>query len=193
MSALSLKCLSAFGFWGTQIFGGRPSVWRGVSNAFRLLGSGERLAGAASHPDTPRGLKCLSAFGFWGTHTHKTSPPQPPPSQMPFGFWVLGNAVSDIVRDAIELQSLKCLSAFGFWGTTTYTRVTSVRLLVSQMPFGFWVLGNHSPPPPQQIFGGRRLKCLSAFGFWGTVWICPADLLPTLSQMPFGFWVLGNK
>ena len=64
---ISLKCLSAFGFWGTEnAMKTRRPFSSCVSNAFRLLGSGE--------PSTRR---CASTRGR--------------PSQMPFGFWVLGN------------------------------------------------------------------------------------------------------
>ena len=139
-----LKCLSAFGFWGT----GQPSVWRAsvrrsrlkclsafgfwgtaaledslewgdfhVSNAFRLLGSGELDPGPRRDRIQSLCLKCLSAFGFWGTRQAN-----------PRGF--------------VGLSCLKCLSAFGFWGTLQTALEDSLE------------------------WGG--LKCLSAFGFWGT-------------------------
>ena len=61
----------------------------------------------------------------------------------------------------------KCLSAFGFWGTQTWGSTLGNAVEESQMPFGFWVLGNATPE--------------SLEGF-----------IETASQMPFGFWVLGN-
>ena len=41
LSFLSLKCLSAFGFWGTKAHELSIEELINVSNAFRLLGSGE--------------------------------------------------------------------------------------------------------------------------------------------------------
>ena len=164
---MGLKCLSAFGFWGTRKINYYPSwgfspsqmpfgfwvlgnennliyvaVTRAVSNAFRLLGSGEqrqlfRVAAGASGC-----LKCLSAFGFWGTMKKiKNLTPHP--------------------------LSLKCLSAFGFWGTMEGIAKAKTEGEMSQMPFGFWVLGNCTAKrsPFSKLPG---LKCLSAFGFWGT-------------------------
>jgi len=68
-------------------------VDRYVSNAFRLLGSGE-LVNVGDEADK---LETLS--------------------QMPFGFWVLGNSKRKPLNRRKSLKSLKCLSAFGFWGT----------------------------------------------------------------------------
>ena len=87
-----------------------------VSNAFRLLGSGEPPL--TTHLMSPKfSLKCLSAFGFWGTIEDKVKADKAATeSQMPFGFWVLGN------RKAIQQGH--------------------ERRQRSQMPFGFWVLGN---------------------------------------------------
>ena len=70
----------------------RPMAWQSVSNAFRLLGSGER---------GKRETKVVTNRDL---------------SQMPFGFWVLGN--------------------------TQYKPECTEEELRSQMPFGFWVLGN---------------------------------------------------
>ena len=61
-----------------------------VSNAFRLLGSGEQLYDFLEAGELPS-LKCLSAFGFWGTPHAGGNRAARGPSQMPFGFWVLGN------------------------------------------------------------------------------------------------------
>ena len=163
-----LKCLSAFGFWGTDNKLHGLHGWETkVSNAFRLLGSGEHtLKATESNLRSPR-------------------------SQMPFGFWVLGNHSTTTTISSTAQSRLKCLSAFGFWGTTRIYKTP------------------HPPPP--------RLKCLSAFGFWGTE-VRIAELVfesgvsnafrllgsgepetgrETVrrvyqSQMPFGFWVLGN-
>jgi len=120
---ICLKFLSAFGFWGTIIK---------KTDGGRVMAS----------------LKCLSAFGFWGTEDGTI--------EVPAGG-----------------QSLKCLSAFGFWGTAealgSGIKKASIvsnafRLLgsgeprnsprnkrvrrPSQMPFGFWVLGNCSLENP---------------------------------------------
>ena len=192
-SICCLKCLSAFGFWGTpskkmkkhlyhcvsnafRLLGsGEPkgfaqrilkALW--VSNAFRLLGSGERITELEAQGYKVTSLKCLSAFGFWGTLRAKSG-------------------------SMIKISGLKCLSAFGFWGTRT--RIVSV------------------------VCVRACLKCLSAFGFWGTrgsplsSQVCnrvsnafrilgsgerKSDsrhvfLHTGRSQMPFGFWVLGNS
>ena len=61
---------------------------------------------------------------------------------MPFGFWVLGNAMRNQQTEMIEA--------------------------LSQMPFGFWVLGNRKAQALAQYVDTHGLKCLSAFGFWGT-------------------------
>ena len=109
-------------------------------------------------------------FGFWVLGNKKSMAKgrrDKIMSQMPFGFWVLGNFLR---RRQLKIQrslSLKCLSAFGFWGTSeihfNIQRITET----SQMPFGFWVLGN-----PKSCKTGL--------------------LIMSMSQMPFGFWVLGN-
>ena len=65
-------------------------------------------------------------------------------------------------------SGLKCLSAFGFWGTLATALEGVVKSPASQMPFGFWVLGNSAVQ--SRLYDGT---------------------FP--SQMPFGFWVLGNK
>ena len=136
----SLKCLSAFGFWGTQ-----PNKKKGlrrfpVSNAFRLLGSGEQL----------------------GEHEARLKLTR---SQMPFGFWVLGNQKKEL-EAADRRVSLKCLSAFGFWGTYLTSDGKSEITIVSN---AFRLLGSGEP---LRRAGSRTrlgsLKCLSAFGFWGT-------------------------
>ena len=62
-----LKCLSAFGFWGTDKSKRKLTAEQAVSNAFRLLGSGELRQRAEKTKD------------------------EGDESQMPFGFWVLGN------------------------------------------------------------------------------------------------------
>ena len=69
-----LKCLSAFGFWGTSSWVETRRLHDGmVSNAFRLLGSGELRVDTKGWAGLP-GLKCLSAFGFWGTPHSQGSP-----------------------------------------------------------------------------------------------------------------------
>ena len=90
---LGLKCLSAFGFWGTTRIESRINeAQRRVSNAFRLLGSGELLAGQyeSALPQAVSNAFRLLGSGeripsSGGTNTAH------PASQMPFGFWVLGN------------------------------------------------------------------------------------------------------
>ena len=107
-------------------------------------------------------------FGFWvlGNCRLADQPCQvDPPSQMPFGFWVLGNP--------------KSKSGMRNWRKP------------SQMPFGFWVLGNMENAVIVAI-AGTSLKCLSAFGFWGTPIPVTTTGNQSWSQMAFGFWVLGN-
>ena len=62
---------------------------------------------------------------------------------------------------------------------------------LSQMPFGFWVLGNSEKDVLKQQVKRVSLKCLSAFGFWGTLHSHPSSeghdmCLKCLSA--FGFW-----
>jgi len=137
-----------------------------VSNAFRLLGSGE-----LSMPLGP----VFFPFG----------------SQMPFGFWVLGNSAwkNPPYRQPICLKflsafgfwgtiikktdggrvmaSLKFLSAFGFWGTLSSHKLSKIAALSLKFlsAFGFWGTEDGTIEVPA---GGQSLKCLSAFGFWGT-------------------------
>ena len=61
---------------------------------------------------------------------------------MPFGFWVLGDSLKNGWRRSGRPQGLKCLSAFGFWGTVATRNVRALARHRSQMPFGFWVLGD---------------------------------------------------
>ena len=61
-----------FGFWvlgnpGFAKCGEVAEIY--VSNAFRLLGSGELVKGIYGSEGLKISLKCLSAFGFWGTMT----------------------------------------------------------------------------------------------------------------------------
>ena len=164
------------------------------------------------------GLKCLSAFGFWGTRTlFGTLTRLFPESQMPFGFWVLGNGSHLrclrarrrgsqmpfgfwVLGNACENEACSCYfipvsNAFRLLGSGERIFVLMQARdasLLSQMPFGFWVLGNRHliRHTPSILWGG--LKCLSAFGFWGTS--KRARRTPCkVSQMPFGFWVLGNN
>ena len=134
-------------------------------------------------------------FGFWvlGNAAWKSLPfLRPILSQMPFGFWVLGNRRSQN-ETRNKNTRLKCLSAFGFWGTVpkqsnfiaeswgsqmpfgfwvlgNVQSGISIQAFVieSQMPFGFWVLGNQSSTTFKLLGSRLGLKCLSAFGFWGT-------------------------
>ena len=169
VAMFSLKCLSAFGFWGTdQDYKASDSQKSKVSNAFRLLGSGEPI--------------------HWG----KVSSGERGESQMPFGFWVLGNSLVKFAMTGKKLTCLKCLSAFGFWGTSLWGTGSVVQDSLSQMPFGFWVLGNLTAISSNVKTGPIRLKCLSAFGFWGTDVLIKHNIDKAKSQMPFGFWVLGN-
>ena len=190
-----LKCLSALGFWGTPLFrpfahtlhtwsqmpfgfwvlgncsrtpksparadpvsnafrllgsgelgqrtGQSRATCYAVSNAFRLLGSGEPKAGKMEPCQKKMRLKCLSAFGFWGTR--------------------------QVLGEALKAEfGLKCLSAFGFWGTLHARVGVILHDSLSQMPFGFWVLGNSANVPRRPRTRATSLKCLSAFGFWGT-------------------------
>ena len=188
-----LKCLSAFGFWGT---------YTRVTSVRLLVTS----------------LKCLSAFGFWGTFPRVGGPTQLIPRLKclsAFGFW----GTSGGNRHSVEVSlCLKCLSAFGFWGTvpcainclTSPIGVSNAfRLLGSGEPvnketrksfalakrlkclsaFGFWGTGRESRPLPRPV---RGLKCLSAFGFWGTEWMENGDQNSQITRLKclsaFGFW-----
>ena len=213
-----LKCLSAFGFWGTSStftkarfqparsqmpFGfwvlGNCELVRiiadiniSVSNAFRLLGSGELKPQSlllAGHSHVSNAFRLL---GSGEPHPKRGKRKGREKSQMPFGFWVLGNTASHNYQFN-SLAGLKCLSAFGFWGTATTKTKNQNEKMKSQMPFGFWVLGNPNHQHSHENSSHPSLKCLSAFGFWGT-WFPQSRYLTTagLSQMPFGFWVLGN-
>ena len=113
---------------------------------------------------------------------------------MPFGFWVLGNQTTRPSSSTAQTGRLKCLSAFGFWGTKRKQRRSGSAGGGSQMPFGFWVLGDCAMPSCIPPWGLHCLKCLSAFGFWGTVASANREgFTINLSQMPFGFWVLGDQ
>ena len=167
---ICLKCLSAFGFWGTGLLPQEPKLFGCVSNAFRLLGSGEqvegqtielpnhvsnafRLLGSGEHdlkPNKPtkptKRLKCLSAFGFWGTPCPSSAVKQSKSGLKclsAFGFWGTEYFLDGV---QVDKSSLKCLSAFGFWGTSQNDRATLLAGAASQMPFGFWVLGNFYRP-----------------------------------------------
>ena len=161
-----LKCLSAFGFWGTRSRCRQATRHHSRLKCLSAFGFwGTNTSVSANPPSTPC-LKCLSAFGFWGTSSLAKS--------KIFHFWVsnafrllgsgelwremritnLRKSVSNafrllgsgeppsLARDAGSFLGLKCLSAFGFWGTEYYNRNEMAQKL--------------------------RLKCLSAFGFWGT-------------------------
>ena len=114
-----------------------------VSNAFRLLGSGEQSGSSVASSTAKPCLKCLSAFGFWGTESVEAAAMMwLGESQMPFGFWVLGN------RGGCQP------------GGHFFPRVSNAfRLLGS---------GEHIPVEVDTIITKLGLKCLSAFGFWGT-------------------------
>ena len=139
-----LKCLSAFGFWGTLYLSTNCSGSGGVSNAFRLLGSGELRP---SFRNSPRYNPVSNAFRLLGSgeqNLAKIKATWPEMSQMPFGFWVLGNPKNAANTTNPNKMSLKCLSAFGFWGTPQGHRDHAPARRQSQMPFGFWVLGNRA-------------------------------------------------
>ena len=108
-----------FGFWvlGNKLLpfaGGRDL---GVSNAFRLLGSGEQGSPSTRKP----GSRSVSnAFRLLGSGEHDLKPNKP----------------------TKPTKCLKCLSAFGFWGTEYFYYSNTFFAAQSQMPFGFWVLGN---------------------------------------------------
>ena len=136
---------------------------------------------------------------------------------MPFGFWVLGNdenrrtgeKIRGLVSNAFRLlgsgehqvrtrsrrSKIFVSNAFRLLGSGERNRLRSGCLhaaLESQMPFGFWVLGNspstRKPGSASRVsnafrllgsgelsteelgplWKSSRLKCLSAFGFWGT-------------------------
>ena len=114
-----------------------------VSNAFRLLGSGERI---------------LLALDLDATL---------PRSQMPFGFWVLGNTANIACFERL-LQAVS--NAFRLLGSGERKTLIPSDLQDLQVSNAFRLLG--SGERKSQQFGKRpsvwSLKCLSAFGFWGT-------------------------
>ena len=112
-------------------------------------------------------------------------------SQMPFGFWVLGNTRIDNCKRC----QLRVSNAFRLLGSGEREAVTEAeidmvsvsnafRLLGSGEPGGWWqktspigavsnafrLLGSGERQPSAWRASPRRsgLKCLSAFGFWGT-------------------------
>ena len=108
-----------FGFWvlGNKNLGGSHGQGERVSNAFRLLGSGE-------HTFVPefkyKDEAVSNAFRLLGSGELSMKIQKQTftggMSQMPFGFWVLGNSL--VTNQCGNTWSgLKCLSAFGFWGT----------------------------------------------------------------------------
>ena len=116
-----------------------------VSNAFRLLGSGERLNRSGVQKRVLKGLKCLSAFGFWGTGaSRRQSRQRSPPSQMPFGFWVLGNYRAGIQQRCVRDDVSNAFRLLGSGEPQDNDLGLEGYALQSQMPFGFWVLGNSS-------------------------------------------------
>ena len=95
-----------------------------VSNAFRLLGSGEPIVGEAGTLKVPAS------------------------SQMPFGFWVLGNPPQK-KNQSKKNESLKCLSAFGFWGTPIHRQYTNLSRRSVSNAFRLLGSGELNPPEPQ--------------------------------------------
>ena len=142
---------------------------RSVSNAFRLLGSGEPIDAAALAKLVAASLKCLSAFGFWGTrlpdHRHR---------QRRLGvsnaFRLLGSGEQSANRGGADppVVGLKCLSAFGFWGTAQCHRAFHLGGYIVSNAFRLLGSGGLSPAPIGKVSRLICLKCLSAFGFWGT-------------------------
>ena len=136
-----------------------------VSNAFRLLGSGEHRQ---RYRHRQQGVESQMPFGFWvlGNHQTRLKPFEPPDaSQMPFGFWVLGNTQ----QHDKYIHTIDVSNAFRLLGSgeRLFFDVPRFVSLLSQMPFGFWVLGNLNPKDE-------------------------APVATVASQMPFGFWVMGN-
>ena len=187
----SLKCLSAFGFWGTLYV-----FLKVIVNVSRSqMPFGFWVLGDSNPPALQRllhCLKCLSAFGFWGTYQAKPSTKKRHGVSNAFRLLGSGGHRIHAQQSTIEKTSLKCLSAFGFWGTLVLSKKADVMPTPSQMPFGFWVLGD------------CEFVCLNSagrgasqmpFGFWvlGDDEIqALMELAHKLSQMPFGFWVLGD-
>ena len=133
-----------FGFW--VLGNGREGQefhdeWSRVSNAFRLLGSGEPRQGW----DDP------SRFAL---------------SQMPFGFWVLGN---DASKNAL-LSVAAVSNAFRLLGSGELEPFFWVCHEIIWVSNAFRLLGSGEPCMESGTQPRRRrsLKCLSAFGFWGT-------------------------
>ena len=144
---MTIKSQMPFGFWVLGNKKTRHSISKRnalVSNAFRLLGSGEQFlqnnclqvicvsnafrllgSGEPSLTNSPsgkwRGLKCLSAFGFWGT-CRCWNQTQHNKQRVSNAFRLLGSGEhgSGQIVEAQRLVGLKCLSAFGFWGTSVY-------------------------------------------------------------------------
>ena len=110
-----------FGFWvlGNPLtLRPLPSLSRPVSNAFRLLGSGE-----------PDYQTIVIDSADWA-------------SQMPFGFWVLGNKAqteAERIRRWWVSNAFRLLGSGGLRNAIVHSTLGAT---LSQMPFGFWVLGD---------------------------------------------------
>ena len=109
-------------------------------------------------------------FGFWVLGNLATAlegvVKSPAKSQMPFGFWVLGNSRGGLTFNPFASSQMP----FGFWVLGNLGKLSQTLAIVamSQMPFGFWVLGNLDRLQMGYFPIHTSLKCLSAFGFWGT-------------------------
>ena len=110
-----------FGFWvlGNGMRLRNVLSLSAVSNAFRLLGSGE----PSSRRATP-----APSLG----------------SQMPFGFWVLGNHGKSKKSARQRAQVSNAFRLLGSGEPMMFVCRTRNPPTLSQMPFGFWVLGNCS-------------------------------------------------
>ena len=86
---------------------------------------------------------------------------------MPFGFWVLGNMSRTGEFQGFNFAVSNAFRLLGSGEPKIGEHEARLKLTRSQMPFGFWVLGN------QGLTDAPNSAAAS-------------------SQMPFGFWVLGN-
>ena len=110
-----------FGFWvlgnnGATSYDMADDI---VSNAFRLLGSGEQEKRQSESKDSNSRLKCLSAFGFWGTKKPTYLSPLPS-KQVSNAFRLLGSGEQDfapITRGASDPVS----NAFRLLGSGEHT------------------------------------------------------------------------
>ena len=84
---------------------------------------------------------------------------------MPFGFWVLGNQIGKFEAEGLNLVS----NAFRLLGSGERLILGKRERSSFLVSNAFRLLGSGEQRLPQVSATEHfRLKCLSAFGFWGT-------------------------